>query len=168
MQYLIDASVYVFRAYYSMPDDMVDGDGNPINALYGFCRFLGDFIEQVNPEHVAVAFDESLTTSFRTTIYPEYKANREPAPVELKRQFSRNKRDIDNKCLVCRHLDICRGGCPKDRLAGSGTHKAPSYFCEGYKLFFDHTLGHFRQLATQLQRQHEGAGAPPTPPNNSR
>lgn len=92
MQYLIDASVYVFRAYYSMPDDMVDDDGNPINALYGFCRFLGDFIEQVNPEHVAVAFDESLTTSFRTTIYPEYKANREPAPVELKRQFSQCRR----------------------------------------------------------------------------
>ena len=39
MQYLIDASVYVFRAYYSMPDDMVDGDGNPINALYGYCRY---------------------------------------------------------------------------------------------------------------------------------
>jgi 5'-3' exonuclease len=75
-----------------MPDDMVDGDGNPINALYGFCRFLGDFIEQVNPEHVAVAFDESLTTSFRTTIYPEYKANREPAPEELKRQFSQCRR----------------------------------------------------------------------------
>ncbi|MCK5325418.1 MAG: flap endonuclease [Woeseiaceae bacterium] len=92
MQYLIDASVYVFRAYYSMPDDMVDGDGNPINALYGFCRFLGDFIEQVNPEHVAVAFDESLTTSFRTEIYPQYKANREPAPVELKRQFSQCRR----------------------------------------------------------------------------
>jgi 5'-3' exonuclease len=92
MQYLIDASVYVFRAYYSMPDDMVDGDGNPINALYGFCRFLGDFIEQVNPEHVAVAFDESLTTSFRTTIYPGYKANREPAPEELKRQFGQCRR----------------------------------------------------------------------------
>jgi 5'-3' exonuclease len=75
-----------------MPDDMVDDDGNPINALYGFCRFLGDFIEQVNPEHVAVAFDESLTTSFRTTIYPEYKANREPAPEELKRQFGQCRR----------------------------------------------------------------------------
>ena len=50
MQYLIDASVYVFRAYYSMPDDMVDDTGNPINALYGFCRFLGDFMEQVTPE----------------------------------------------------------------------------------------------------------------------
>ena len=92
MQYLIDASVYVFRAYYSMPDDMVDDDGNPINALYGYCRFLGDFMEQVKPEYIAVLFDESLTTSFRTTIYPEYKANREPAPPELKRQFEQCRR----------------------------------------------------------------------------
>ena len=87
MQYLIDASVYVFRAYYSLPDDMIDEDGNPVNALYGFCRFLGDFVEQVRPEYLAVLFDESLTSSFRSEIYPAYKANREPAPVELKRQF---------------------------------------------------------------------------------
>lgn len=92
MQYLIDASVYVFRAYYSIPDDMVDHDGNPINALYGFCRFLGDFVEQINPEFIAVAFDESLTTSFRNDIYPEYKANREPAPENLKRQFMQCRR----------------------------------------------------------------------------
>lgn len=92
MQYLIDASVYVFRAYYSMPDDMVDAEGNPVNALYGFCRFLGDFIEQVNPEYIAVLFDESLSKSFRTEIYPEYKANRDPAPPELKRQFQQCRR----------------------------------------------------------------------------
>ncbi len=92
MQYLIDASVYVFRAHYSLPDDMVDDDGNPIAALYGYCRFLGDFMEQVKPERVAVLFDESLTTSFRTEIYPEYKANREPAPPELKRQFTQCRR----------------------------------------------------------------------------
>lgn len=92
MQYLIDASVYVFRAHFSMPDDMVDNDGNPINALYGFCRFLGDFMEQVKPEFVAVLFDESLTSSFRTEIYPEYKANRDPAPPELKRQFVQCRR----------------------------------------------------------------------------
>ncbi len=94
MQYLIDASVYVFRAYYSMPDDMLDRDGNPVNALYGFCRFLGDFLEQVQPEHVAVAFDESLATSFRNDIYPAYKANREPAPEELKRQFLQCRRYV--------------------------------------------------------------------------
>jgi DNA polymerase-1 len=92
MQYLIDASVYIFRAYYSMPDDIVDKDGHPVNALYGFCRFLGDFMEQVNPEHIAVLFDESLSKSFRTEIYPAYKANRDPAPVELKRQFGQCRR----------------------------------------------------------------------------
>lgn len=92
MQYLIDASVYIFRAYYSMPDDMVDGEGNPVNALYGFCRFLGDFMEQVTPEYIAVAFDESSTTNFRTDIYPEYKANRDPTPDDLKRQFEQCRR----------------------------------------------------------------------------
>lgn len=94
MQYLIDASVYVFRAYYSMPDDMVDDNGNPINALYGFCRFLGDFMERVTPEYVAVLFDESLSKSFRTEIYPEYKANRDPAPEDLKRQFGQCRRFV--------------------------------------------------------------------------
>jgi DNA polymerase-1 len=92
MQYLIDASVYVFRAHFSMPDDMVDDEGNPINALYGYCRFLGDFMEQVRPQHIAVLFDESLSTSYRAEIYPEYKANREPAPPELKRQFEQCRR----------------------------------------------------------------------------
>ena len=87
MFYAIDASVYVFRAWFSIPDDMCDRDGNPVNALYGFTRFLGDFIEHADPEYVAVAFDTSLESCFRNDIYPDYKANREPAPEELKLQF---------------------------------------------------------------------------------
>jgi len=100
MQYLIDASVYVFRAYYSIPDDMVDGDGNPVNAFYGFCRFLGEFIERVQPENLAVCFDESLQTSFRNDIYPAYKANRDPAPVELERQFKQCRRFVNALGIV--------------------------------------------------------------------
>ena len=95
MQYLIDASVYIFRAHYSMPEDIVDGEGNPINAFYGFCRFIGDFLEKVKPNYIAVLFDESLETSFRSEIYPLYKANREPAPPELKKQFEKCKEFID-------------------------------------------------------------------------
>jgi 5'-3' exonuclease len=87
--YLIDASVYVFRAYYSMPPDMADRDGNPAHATFGFARFLGDLLERARPHYVAVAFDESLTTSFRNQIYPAYKANREPPPADLKLQFQR-------------------------------------------------------------------------------
>ncbi|MEO1247859.1 MAG: 5'-3' exonuclease H3TH domain-containing protein, partial [Pseudomonadota bacterium] len=58
------------------------------------CRFFGDFLEQVQPRHIAVAFDESLASSFRNDIYPAYKANREPAPEELKRQFLQCRRYV--------------------------------------------------------------------------
>ncbi len=86
--YHIDASFFVFRAYYSMPPDMVDRDGNATHALYGFARFIADFIEQVRPERIGVAFDESLRGghSFRGGIYPAYKANRELPPADLARQ----------------------------------------------------------------------------------
>ncbi|MGB5105068.1 MAG: 5'-3' exonuclease H3TH domain-containing protein, partial [Steroidobacteraceae bacterium] len=87
MLYLVDASVFIFRAYYSVPVEIADPDGNPVNAVHGFARFLGDLLERLSPQHIAVAFDESLEQSYRNEIYPAYKANREPAPAELKRQF---------------------------------------------------------------------------------
>jgi DNA polymerase-1 len=85
--HLVDASFFVFRAYYSVTPGMTDADGQPVNALYGFARFMGDLLERARPSHVAVAFDESLASSFRNEIYPAYKANREPAPEDLKQQF---------------------------------------------------------------------------------
>jgi 5'-3' exonuclease len=85
--YLIDASIYIFRAWFSLPDSLSNRAGEPINAVQGFAGFLAGFLSGVQPEHVAVVFDESLTRSFRNDIYPQYKANREPAPPELKRQF---------------------------------------------------------------------------------
>lgn len=87
MLYLIDASVFIWRAWHSVPIDLVDPDGNPVNALHGFARFLGDLIERARPVHVAVAFDAAAAGSFRARLFPAYKANREPAPQELRRQF---------------------------------------------------------------------------------
>ncbi len=103
--HLIDASYFVFRAYYSVGLEMTDADGQPVNALYGFGRFLGDLLEEAKPEHVAVAFDESLATSFRNAIYPAYKKNREPAPPELKRQFGLCRE-------LCRLLGVAEFGSP--------------------------------------------------------
>ncbi len=99
--YHIDASYFVFRAYYSMPPDMVDGDGNATHALYGFARFLSDFMEEVSPERLCIAFDHSLNseTSQRTAIYPAYKANREAAPADLARQFGLCRE-------FCRHMGL--------------------------------------------------------------
>jgi 5'-3' exonuclease len=99
--YHVDASYFVFRAYHSMPADMVDGAGNATHALYGFARFLSDFLEEVRPERIGVAFDLSLRgeNSFRNGIYPQYKANRESAPADLERQFALCRE-------FCRHMGI--------------------------------------------------------------
>lgn len=99
--YHIDASYFIFRAHHSLPPDMVDRDGNATHALYGFARFLSGFVEDVRPEHIAVAFDESLrgAGSYRCGIFPAYKANRELPPVDLKRQFGLCRE-------FCRHLGI--------------------------------------------------------------
>lgn len=86
--HLVDASLYVFRAWHSVPPDFTDVDGHPVNAVHGFTRFLLELLERAKPSHIAVAFDESLTSSFRNAIYPEYKANRELPPAELVRQFA--------------------------------------------------------------------------------
>jgi DNA polymerase-1 len=89
--HLIDASVFVFRAYFSIPLDMTAPDGAPVNAVYGYARFLLDYLEDLGRrspgDELAVAFDESLTSSFRNEIYPAYKANRELPPPELEAQF---------------------------------------------------------------------------------
>jgi DNA polymerase-1 len=97
--FLIDASVYVYRAYHSVLPDIVDADGNPVHAVFGFARFLGDLIERIRPRHIAVAFDQRLSNSYRSRIYPAYKANRDPTPVHLTRQFEHCRQ-------VCQHLGV--------------------------------------------------------------
>ena len=99
MIFLIDASVYVFRAYHSVLPDMRDRDGNPVHAVFGFARFIGDLIERVRPKYMAVAFDQRRADSYRSRIYPAYKANREPAPADLVLQFERCRE-------LCRHLGL--------------------------------------------------------------
>lgn len=83
----MDASPYVFRAFHSLPASITTPEGEPANAAYGFASFLVKLIAEEEPTHLAVAFDESLTTSFRNEIYPDYKAQRELPPEELEAQL---------------------------------------------------------------------------------
>jgi DNA polymerase I len=113
--YLIDGSYFIFRAWHSMPPDTADQEGNPTHALYGFARFLGDLLERERPRYIAVAFDETQGNSFRHRLYPLYKANREAAPVALRRQFALCRE-------FCRHLGVAEfasGEYEADDLIGS-------------------------------------------------
>ena len=85
--YLIDSSIYVFRGWHVYDDSITDREGNPTNAVYGFTEFLYQLFQQKQPEYIACAFDAHQTNSYRREIYPEYKANRPPAPDELVTQF---------------------------------------------------------------------------------
>ena len=85
--YLVDASPYIFRSYFSLPETITDPAGRSVAAVYGFAGFLIRLIQEEAPSHLAIAFDGSLTTSFRNEIYPDYKANRDLPPPELEAQL---------------------------------------------------------------------------------
>ncbi len=93
--YLIDSSIYVFRAWHTLPDSIRSPRDEPVNALYGFLDFLAQLYEQTASEHIVCAFDRSLATSARNRIYPAYKANRDPAPEDLNHQFALCQRAVD-------------------------------------------------------------------------
>ena len=86
--HLVDASPYLFRAYFSLPDSIVDPHGRPVNAVHGFASFLVKLAVEEHPTHLALAFDRSLTTSFRNEIYPPYKAGRALPPADLEAQIA--------------------------------------------------------------------------------
>lgn len=88
--HLIDASPYLFRAYFSLPKTMKDGEGRPNNAVYGFAQFLRRYLVETKPTHIAVAYDRNFNGSFRNEFYPEYKAQRDPSPPELEMQVDRS------------------------------------------------------------------------------
>jgi 5'-3' exonuclease len=85
--YLIDALPYVFRAFFALRE-ITSPRGYPVQAVYGFATVLLQLLRQEPLTHVGVAFDESLTTSFRNAFFPLYKANRELPPPELERQLT--------------------------------------------------------------------------------
>lgn len=73
---LIDASIYIFQYYFSLPPNWQSSDGFDTEAVYGFATFLLKIKEQYGPKRVGVCFDESLGSSFREEIYPQYKSSR--------------------------------------------------------------------------------------------
>lgn len=96
---LVDASLYIFRAWHSLPPDWRDADGWPTHAAQGYASFLLQVLEQLRPQQIAVCFDEALGRGFRHDIYPAYKANRERPDEALLRQFAHCQ-------AITRHLGV--------------------------------------------------------------
>jgi DNA polymerase-1 len=83
--FLIDGSGFIFRAFHGLPP-MVNPNGTPVNAVFGFTKMLMKLLEGTKADHIAVIFDRARKT-FRSDIYANYKAHRPPPPDELIPQF---------------------------------------------------------------------------------
>jgi DNA polymerase-1 len=92
---LIDGHSMAYRAFFALPaDNFSTSTGQPTNAVYGFTSMLINLLKDYNPTHVAVAFDVSRK-SFRTEMFPEYKATRSKSPEEFKGQVELIKEVLD-------------------------------------------------------------------------
>ena len=85
---LIDGHSMAYRAFFALPvENFTTAQGQHTNAIYGFATMLISLLKDEKPTHVAVAFDVSRKT-FRSEIFPEYKANRAKTPDEFRSQMS--------------------------------------------------------------------------------
>ena len=96
---LIDGNSILNRAFYGLPDmtnsqglhtngvpDLTNREGLHTNAIYGFLNILFKILDEEEPSHLLVAFDEKAPT-FRHKMYEEYKGKRKPMPAELSEVF---------------------------------------------------------------------------------
>jgi len=128
-----------------------------VHGKHTICTFDKQCSQYIVIEHTGDAF----TCDF--FVEPKWRlGNIFETPIEKlaagskKRAFGRAKQNLCNKCLVCRHLAVCRGGCMKDRVPfDKDSFSRESYFCESYKRFFDYAMPRFMQIAAEIS-----AGSP--------
>ncbi len=113
---LVDGMALLFRAFFATAvtgQFMVNTKGVPTNGVQGFVKHMMTAVGKFNPSHVAVCWDMGSKT-FRTEMFPDYKANRGEAPVELIPQFDLVKEvveafDIPNIGVRGYEADDCIG-----------------------------------------------------------
>ena len=85
--FILDAYALIFRSYYAFINNpRYNSKGLNTSAIYGFTNVLEEILKKENPSHIAVCFDAPAKT-FRKDIYPEYKANRQATPEDIKKSI---------------------------------------------------------------------------------
>lgn len=113
--FILDAYALIFRAYYAFINNpRYNSKGLNTSAIFGFTNVLDEILKKENPTHIAVCFDAPAAT-FRKDIYPEYKANRDATPEDIKKSIPYIK-----EILAAFKIPIFeQAGFEADDLAGS-------------------------------------------------
>jgi DNA polymerase-1 len=118
--YIIDGHSHIYGAYFApMRGQLTSPTGEPTKAVYIFTMALLGLIERHKPDMIAVALDSKEKT-FRSDIYPQYKAHRPPMPDDLPRQIERIEQILDAMRIPMLRVD----GYEADDIIGTLARKA--------------------------------------------
>jgi DNA polymerase-1 len=138
---LLDAYALIFRSYYAfIKNPRVTTKGMNTSAVFGFLLTLEELLSKQKPSHIAVVFDPPGPT-FRSEIYPAYKANRDATPEDIKVAVPYIKRLLD----AFRIPVIEVPGFEADDVIGTLARKAAGH---GYRAFMMTPDKDFAQLVT--------------------
>ena len=118
--FIIDASIYIFKYYFSMPDRWAATNGRPTETVYGYALWLYRFLRDQQPRKVVACFDESLSSCFRNEIYPDYKSSRALPDDDLAFQLLACKRITELMGVSCYASPVYEA----DDLIGTFAHAA--------------------------------------------
>ncbi|HDQ16397.1 MAG TPA: DNA polymerase I [Bacteroidetes bacterium] len=126
--FILDAYALIFRAYYAfIKNPRYNSKGLNTSAIFGFVNVLDEILKKEKPTHIAVCFDAPAAT-FRKEIYPEYKANREATPEDIKKSIPYIKEILDGFNITV----LEQAGFEADDLAGS---LAKKFSNENFEIF---------------------------------
>ncbi len=118
--YIIDGHAHIYAAYYArMTQKLTSPSGEPTNATFIFTTALVGFIQRQKPDMLVVAMDSKAPT-FRTKIYPQYKANRPPMPDDMPVQINRIEQILNAMNVPVLRID----GFEADDIIGTLVKKA--------------------------------------------
>lgn len=98
--WLVDASIYIYRPWYTGDNTHVDDQGESIHAYLGFTQFVDQLLSNEQPESIAFAFDAPQTNSWRRALYPRYKHKRKARPDNLNYQINLCQHYINNLGII--------------------------------------------------------------------
>jgi DNA polymerase-1 len=143
--FLIDAYALIFRAYYAfIKNPRINSKGMNTSAVFGFTNAILEIIRNEHPTHLAVVFD-APGGSFRNVQYPEYKANRDETPEDIKRSVPWIFQVLDGLNVP----QISKVGYEADDVIGFIAQKAE---IEGFDVYMMTPDKDFGQLVTEKVR----------------
>lgn len=151
--FFIDAYAIIYRSYYAFINNpRINSKGLNTSAIMGFMNTLNEVLTKEKPTHLGVAFDHGKT--FRNEAFPEYKAQREETPEDIKKSVPIIKEILEAMHIPCLQVDNFEA----DDVIGTLATKAGKLGIETYMLTPDKDYGQLVAPNVKIFRPRHGGG----------